>query len=196
MDEFTIGTSPGERHHERRDHQIGRLSFAHRPADEGLVEEVADAGEKELAVETVELRDVRDPALVGAARAEVALEQVRGVGGVGLAPSPLLSTVHAHQPVFDHDPRHAVTPDPVTAMAQLSEDARRAVGVAREGVDLFDLPQERVVLPRSLTGLVVQPRVVGGTGKFDDPTEILHGVLGLVVVDEAAAGHRSVSFAK
>jgi hypothetical protein len=54
MDEFTVGTSPGERHHERRDHQIGRLSLAHGPTDEGLVEEVADAGEKELAVETVE----------------------------------------------------------------------------------------------------------------------------------------------
>jgi len=65
MDEFTIGSAPRERHHERRDHQIGRLSFSHRPTDEGLVEEVADAGEEEFAVKAVELRDVRDPALVG-----------------------------------------------------------------------------------------------------------------------------------
>jgi len=104
--------------------------------------------------------------------------------------------VHAHECVSDHDPCDAVSPDPVTAVTQLPENPWCPVGVAREGVDGLDLIEEHVVVPLSLTGLVVQPRVVGRAGQIDHATQIADGVLGLVVVDEAAAGHRSVSFAK
>lgn len=82
------------------------------------------------------------------------------------------------------------------AVAQLPENLWCPVGVAREGVDVLDLAEEHVVAPLSLTGLVVQPRVVGRAGQVNHATEIADGVLGLVVVDEAATGHRSVSFAK
>jgi len=88
------------------------------PADERLIENVADAGQEELAVEAVELRDVRDPALVGSRRAEVTLEWVGSVSGVGLAASPLPATVHTLEPVLDHDSRHVVSLDPVSAVAQ------------------------------------------------------------------------------
>ena len=196
VDQRSVGTATRERHDERRDHEVGRLAFTHGPADEGLIEEVADAGQEQLAVEAVELRDVRDPPLVGSRRAEVALEQVGGVSSVGLAASPLLATVHAHESVSDHDPCHAVSPDPVTAVTQLPENPWCPVGVSREDVYVLDLTQERVVVPRSLTGLIVQPRVVGRAGQVYYATQVADGVLGLVVVDEAAAGHRSVSFAK
>lgn len=105
-------------------------------------------------------------------------------------------TARTCESVCGHDPRHAVSSDPVTAVAKLSQDARRSIAVARTDMDLFGLIKARVVIPFSLTGLVVQPRVVGGTGKINDASQIADGVFDLVVVDEAAAGHRSVSFAK
>jgi len=93
--------------------------------------------------------------------------------------------VHAHECVSDHDPCDAVSPDPVTAVTQLPENPWCPVGVAREGVDGLDLIEEHVVVPLSLTGLVVQPRVVGRAGQIDHATQIADGVLGLVVVEEA-----------
>ena len=87
-------------------------------------------------------------------------------------------------------------PDPVTAVTQLPENPWCPVGVAREDVYVLDLIEEHVVVPLSLTGLVVQPGVVGRAGQVDYATQVADGVLGLVVVDEAPSGHRSVSFAK
>ena len=108
--------------------------------------EVADAGEVELAVPTSELGDVRNPALVGSWRGEVALQQVWCGHDLGVpAPPELAAGVCADQVVVGHQPRNPVVADAMTSAAQLAGDARRTIGPSRLFVDLADLDQQLVV---------------------------------------------------
>jgi hypothetical protein len=75
--ELVARLASSERHHERGDDQVGGLTFTHRPADEGVVAEIADAGEVELPVDAVKLADVSNPSQIRTWSSEVAFEQVR-----------------------------------------------------------------------------------------------------------------------
>jgi hypothetical protein len=109
MHELAIGVTSGERHDQRADDEVGGLAFTHRPPGEALVVEVLDAGEVELAVAASELRDVRDPSLVGPLGCEVAFQQVRRGRGVRAPAAPLPTGVGADQATLGHDPRHPLT---------------------------------------------------------------------------------------
>lgn len=128
MDEVLVRCPPGQRHDQRVDDQVGGLAFAHRPAGQALIVQVLDAGQEQLPVEAGELGDVGHPALIGLRGGEVALEQIRGRRGVGLATPPLPPAVSAHETAFGHDPRHALSGTAPTTVAKLPRDPRGPVG--------------------------------------------------------------------
>ena len=151
VNEISARVATPERHHQRGDDQVGGLAFAHRPANEGVVVEVADAGEVELAVPALELGDVRDPTSIRLFGGEVALQQVRCRHDLGVSASTELSAgVRADQVVVGHQPGDSIVADAVATAAQLTGDARRPIGSSRLFVDLADLDQQLVVRPLTL----------------------------------------------
>ena len=101
-----------ERHHQRGDDEVGGLAFAHRPADEGVVVQVADAGEVELAVNSTRTRRCPRPI---ADRSRSAVKSRCSRSGAGdhrgvTASTPLAAAVSADQALGSHQPG-----DPVVA---------------------------------------------------------------------------------
>jgi hypothetical protein len=109
--QVALGAAPAECHHEGRDHEIRGLALGHGPSDQAAVEQVANAGQEQLSVPTVELTHVSDPALVRSARREVTLQPVRGEGRLSTPPPPLLASVHAHEALLRHQAGDSMTTD-------------------------------------------------------------------------------------
>src|SRR5690606_37055372 len=109
------------------------------------------------------------------------------------APSPTAAGMGADEPVGGHQPRDAFAADPVTGTTELAPHPRRPVGAARRSVDLADLAQQRLIGALPGRGLTGPPRVEARPRHAGDPAQIDDPVLGLVLVDEAEAGHRIVS---
>jgi hypothetical protein len=63
-------------------------------------------------------------------------------------------------------------------------------------MDLTDLDQQRLVSALAGRGAAALPGVEARAGHPGDPTQIDNAVLGLVLLNEAEAGHRIVSRAK
>jgi hypothetical protein len=124
MDQLAFGDTSSERHHQRVHDEVGGLAFTHRPARETKVVQILDAGEEELAVAAAELGDVRDPPLVRPPGGEVTLQQVACGRGVFLASPPPLTSVHADQTAFGHDPRHSLAAVMPASVVKLTRHAR------------------------------------------------------------------------
>jgi hypothetical protein len=109
MQKLLGGLPSTERHHERCDDKVGGLTFAHGPADDRVVVQVADGGQEQLAVLAVELADVGDLAQIGSLGAEIALQQI-GCRDHLRVPSlaPLLAAVHADEALSSHEPGDAM----------------------------------------------------------------------------------------
>jgi hypothetical protein len=86
--------------------------------------QIHDPSEEELAVESAELGDVRDPAKIRHLRSEVALEEIAGGSGACSSSSPLLAVVCADEAEFGHDPRNSLLTDADAGPAELAEYAR------------------------------------------------------------------------
>ena len=122
--------TPPERHDESGDNQIGGLTLAHRPADQGVIVEVTDPGEEQLAVGAAELADVRDPTQIGFGRGEVALQQIRRRDHLVVAAPPLPPCVSAHKAIVTHESGDTMPADPVALAAQLATHPRRTIGAS------------------------------------------------------------------
>ena len=121
--------TPPERHHQGGDNQIGGLTLAHRPANKGVIVEVTDPGQKQLAVGAAELADVRDPTQIGFGGGEVTLQQIRRRDHLVVPAPPLPPSMSAHKAIVTHESGDTMPADPVALSAQLATHPRRTIGV-------------------------------------------------------------------
>ena len=131
-----------ERHDQGIDNDAGAPAGAHRPADDLLGAQVLDPGEVVPALVGGELGDVGHPAGVGTVGGEVALQQINGRRGPGLAGAPLPAAVDTDQPLRAHQPGHPFATGPLITPDQLAVDPRGAIGAARVGMDLPNQRQQ------------------------------------------------------
>jgi hypothetical protein len=105
--EFVARVAAAQRHDEGGHDEVGRLTFAHRPADQGVVVQVSDPGQVELAVLAPELADVRNPAQIRTFGREVPCEQIRCRDDRGVAAlAPLPTPVSADKALVAHQTGH------------------------------------------------------------------------------------------
>jgi hypothetical protein len=100
------GPSLRERHVERVEYQVGAQMRRHGPADHAPAPSVEDHGQVQEAGPRRDVGDVGDPELVGAWRAEVAVDQIGSGSCVSIASGRLraLAAAHSGQAHGPHEP--------------------------------------------------------------------------------------------
>src|SRR6266511_3233965 len=145
------------------------------------------------------VREVREPQAVRCGRREVALDQIRGTGGLVVASGRELRLAPAYtlQACLTHETPGPVTTDPDALPVQLAPHLARAVDAVVVLEDPLDLLGEPGIGDRPGRGRTVPPGVVGRRGCPHHPAHELDLETIPSLFDEA--GHlrgRSSSWAK
>src|SRR5215217_6094241 len=173
--------------------QFGAHVIGHRPADDPAREEVLDGDEIEPSLPRAQIRDVRDPALVGSGGTEVPIEQVVGDANPwdpnrGRLPLLLLQ---ARQAGLAHEALDALAADPLAVVEhEVRPDPRRPIDPAAQREQLSDPGGQALVLERPRRGLAPAPGMKAGAADTEDAAHRLDGVLGLLRGDELEHHHR------
>lgn len=122
--------APSECHDERSDNKICCLTFAHRPADECVVKQVADPCQIQFPIDAMKFADVSDPPQIRAIRSEIALQQIRCWDPplIGTA-TPFLAGMRSNEPVNTHQPCDTMPANVPSGSAELAPHPWRTIGV-------------------------------------------------------------------
>jgi len=139
MVDHAFRLADGERHVQRRKHDIGVQRQRHRPANDPPAEGVEHDGEVEKAGPGWNVGDVGDPKHVGRAGCKAALDKVgRLAAAIAHGRGHKTAAADASQTGGFHQPRDALAADGQAALDKFGMDARAAIGPVRGRVDGAD----------------------------------------------------------
>jgi hypothetical protein len=173
-------------HVERVEDDLGLQARRHRPADDAAAPGVEDDGEVEEARPRGHVRDVGDPELVGAARGELALDEVVGDAALGVAggrEAPL-PTTNASEARRAHQPGDPLASHVDAFLSEIGVEPGSAVGPVRQHVGTLEAGGDEQVLASTSRQRPHGPGVEAARRDFEKPTHPPHRELGLVRLDE------------
>jgi len=191
------GLAARERHPQCVEDEVGAHVAGELPADDAPRERVDDEAEEHDALPAAQVREVRQPQLVGPGGAEVAIDEVRRARGGrvrrGRAPR-LAAALGALDGVLAHQPLDAVAAHVVVAGAlERQPHLAVAVGAVVRGVRRLDLREQLLVGDLTLGALARGALVVRGRRRVQDPADRLDAEAAAMLVDVATHLVRSSS---
>ena len=164
MDEADVGAAAlAERHPECVEDEAGAHVGGELPAHDQPRKGVEDEGEEYDALPAAQVGQGGDPQLVRPLGAEVALDEIRSAGGLGVRggrPPRLAAALCALDALPAHQPLHAAAPDELAGPEQRPPGTPVSVGVIVGGVELVDAGKQALVVDLTLGALSALAGVV------------------------------------
>src|SRR5262245_32781149 len=174
--------------------------LGHRPADDPPTARVEDDREIEKPGPGRDIRDIRDPEMIGSGGREIALDEVRRGCHLRVAARrarslPAVTSLQARE---SEQARHALARAADAVVAQVGMDARRPVCAAAPLVDRPDALGQREIVAGTCRGRSLPPGVVATARDAEEPTQLGNGMMRLLRRDERERRYRigSLSLAK